>query len=328
MVGLDLKISYAGGKQEVVVISARGYIDATTSPEFSKLLEEQLALGKYKYVVNLQGVDFISSTGWGVFIGHLKEIRDNGGDIILTNMVPGVHNIFDLMEFSSIIKDYDSQNKAIAYFLGFEVRAETRKAGPSEVKLKTHEGILIKKEERPKQPPSKAPSKPAATTPLKKPELRAPAPTVKPSERPASIKPERVAPGPPSGRTVSPPHEKRAAPPTPPAAPGRTPPAKPAPPPAAPGRTPPAKPVARILPKKSQGLNEITIFNYARNELGRRILRVVSDYPYYDIKEIAKALRLPEYGWKKASVYAIKSELKKMGLLDKRIRYEFVTRQR
>jgi len=243
MVGLDLKISYAGGKQEVVVISARGYIDATTSPEFSKLLEEQLALGKYKYVVNLQGVDFISSTGWGVFIGHLKEIRDNGGDIILTNMVPGVHNIFDLMEFSSIIKDYDSQNKAIAYFLGFEVRAETRKAGPSEVKLKTHEGILIKKEERPKQPPSKAPSTPAATTPPKKPELRDREPTIKPAEKPASIKPERVAPGPPAGRKVSPPHEK---PVTPSAAPGRTPPAKPAIPPAAPERTLPANEATAI----------------------------------------------------------------------------------
>lgn len=135
MIGIEIDVSYAGTNDEVVIMSARGYIDSTTSPEFSKRLGEQLALKKYKFIINLEGIDYISSTGWGVFVVNLQEMRDNYGDLVLANMVPGVHNIYELMEFSSIIKSFKSLNEAKAFFIKGEVveekpgKAETIKAG-------------------------------------------------------------------------------------------------------------------------------------------------------------------------------------------------------
>ena len=75
MLEIYIKISYAGVDDDVVIISVRGYIDTTTSPELSKRLEEQIVSGKYKIIINLEGIDYISSTGWGVFIANLKKIR-------------------------------------------------------------------------------------------------------------------------------------------------------------------------------------------------------------------------------------------------------------
>ena len=125
MVGIKIDISYAGKNNEVVIIDARGYIDTTTAPEFSKQLEIQLGLKKYKFIINLKGIDYISSTGWGIFVTNLKELRGNQGDLVLVNMVPGVRNIFELMEFSSIIKGFDSLEEAREYFLREKVAGET-----------------------------------------------------------------------------------------------------------------------------------------------------------------------------------------------------------
>ena len=138
MPGITTDITHEGDKNEVVIISVHGYIDSTTTPELSMIIDRQIVDGKYMLIVNLKGVDYISSIGWGVFISNLKEMREHEGDIILINMSSNVHNIFDLMELSSIIKSFDELNKAVEHFLGVgkqtalkqkTVRAETGGSG-------------------------------------------------------------------------------------------------------------------------------------------------------------------------------------------------------
>jgi anti-sigma B factor antagonist len=112
------EVVHVGNQNEVVVVTVHGYIDSTTSPGLAEIVEKQLAQEKYKFVINLKDVDYISSVGWGVFIGNLKDIRAHHGDLVLTNMCTNVHNIFELMEFSSVIKDFDDVSRALFYFLG------------------------------------------------------------------------------------------------------------------------------------------------------------------------------------------------------------------
>ena len=118
MPGIKVDITHEGDNSEVVIISVHGYIDSTTTPELSMIIDHQIADGNYMFIVNLKGVDYISSIGWGVFISNLKELREHGGDMILINMSPNVHNIFDLMELSAIVKSFDELNKAVVHFLG------------------------------------------------------------------------------------------------------------------------------------------------------------------------------------------------------------------
>ncbi|MFW6137552.1 MAG: STAS domain-containing protein [Spirochaetota bacterium] len=118
MQGIEIEVSHAGQNNGLVVISPRGYIDTTTSPQMEKIIHQQTAAGNYRIIVNLEGVNYISSTGWGVFVGELKGIRSNAGDLVLTNMSPNIHDIFELMEFSSILKGFGSIKEAMVYFLG------------------------------------------------------------------------------------------------------------------------------------------------------------------------------------------------------------------
>jgi anti-anti-sigma factor len=116
MEGLKIDVSKAGDNDELTVISPRGYIDATTVEEMEKKLRSLVAKKKFKIVVNFLDTEYVNSSGWGVFLRDLREIRDHEGDIVLANMTPDVHIVYETMEFSQIFKSFDSLEAAYKYF--------------------------------------------------------------------------------------------------------------------------------------------------------------------------------------------------------------------
>ena len=98
------------------LIRMKGFSDSNTAPEIEKTIENSLAEKKYKIAIDLKEVSFISSAGWGVFVSEIRDIRDNNGELILVNMIPDVYDVYELMEFSSILKSFDSMADANKYF--------------------------------------------------------------------------------------------------------------------------------------------------------------------------------------------------------------------
>lgn len=113
---LQIDVSYSGAKKEVVIITAKGYIDTITKEQLEKALMDQIHKKKYKFVINLSKVSYVNSSGWGVFLREIKEIRENNGDLVLVNMTPDVLQVFETMELSKIIKSFDRLNDAVKNF--------------------------------------------------------------------------------------------------------------------------------------------------------------------------------------------------------------------
>ena len=105
--------SNAGG---VSVLKVSGYLDTTTAGELETALYGLLDRSIYRVVVDLAGVHYISSAGWGIFIGEIKRIRNHGGDLKLAGMVGDVHEVFQLLEFHSILESYPTTQDAIDAF--------------------------------------------------------------------------------------------------------------------------------------------------------------------------------------------------------------------
>jgi len=116
MGGFHIKVTYAGGNEDIVVFEPQGYIDTTTVNEFEKKMANIVAKRKYKIVIDLNDTEYVNSSGWGVFLRDLKMIRQNGGDIVLANMSPDVRIVYETMEFSQIFKSFDSLDAAFAHF--------------------------------------------------------------------------------------------------------------------------------------------------------------------------------------------------------------------
>jgi len=114
----DIKISLdsSGVAPAVSVVRVDGVVDTITATELEKVMNSLLDRGKYKIIVDLGGVDYISSAGWGIFISNIREIRQHSGDIKLARMIPNVYEIFELLEFDSILRAFDSIEKARSDF--------------------------------------------------------------------------------------------------------------------------------------------------------------------------------------------------------------------
>ena len=110
----DIKISLdsSGPRGEISVVRVDGVIDTMTSTDLEKVMNSLMERRRYKIIVDLGGVDYISSAGWGIFISNIREIRQHAGDIKLARMIPNVYEIFELLEFDSILKAFDSVEKA------------------------------------------------------------------------------------------------------------------------------------------------------------------------------------------------------------------------
>ena len=114
----NIKISVSESSRDDTISAVRvdGVIDTLTATQLEEVLDKLIKRGRFGIILDLAGVDYISSAGWGIFISRIKEIRDNSGDIKLANMVPNVLEIYELLEFDNILSSYESVNSARAAF--------------------------------------------------------------------------------------------------------------------------------------------------------------------------------------------------------------------
>ena len=68
----------------------------TPRPDFRERLIELVSEGKHQIVVDLEGVDFLDSTGLGVLVGGLKRLRSHDGDLSLVCTQPRILKVFEI----------------------------------------------------------------------------------------------------------------------------------------------------------------------------------------------------------------------------------------
>jgi anti-sigma B factor antagonist len=114
--GIVVSVTKAKSNADITILKVSGYLDTTTATELESALNSLLKSRRYKVVVDLSGVTYISSAGWGIFIGEIKEIRMNGGDLKLAGMIADVHEVFLLLEFQTILQSFRTTDEAITAF--------------------------------------------------------------------------------------------------------------------------------------------------------------------------------------------------------------------
>ncbi len=100
---------------EVIRVRLEGSLDTETSREFSAKIDEIISQGWSKVVLDLGGVDFVSSGGWGAIISALRKAHARSGDLVLLNMKGQVKRVFRMLGFKAILKSYDDIEEAVEH---------------------------------------------------------------------------------------------------------------------------------------------------------------------------------------------------------------------
>ena len=100
-------------RDDVVIVTVAGEVDVYTAPQLRSALEERLAAGQNKIVVDLQGVAFIDSTGLGVLVGQLKALRKVDGSLRIVCSDERILRLLAITGLDQILPLHDSVDAAL-----------------------------------------------------------------------------------------------------------------------------------------------------------------------------------------------------------------------
>lgn len=98
---------------DIPIVSVCGRIDATTSKDLENVLNSLIDKNNTKIVLDLGGVEYISSVGLRVMLAALKKVRPMQGDVRLAALQPFVREVFEITGFTKLFTIYPNQGEAL-----------------------------------------------------------------------------------------------------------------------------------------------------------------------------------------------------------------------
>ena len=102
--------------KRVDLVTVAGRIDSSNASELDEALKELLGKGRYNIVMDLAGVEYMSSAGLRTLVGTVRECKRRGGDLRLTTPSERVSEVLKLAGLDSVFKVYDDSTSAVGSF--------------------------------------------------------------------------------------------------------------------------------------------------------------------------------------------------------------------
>lgn len=102
--------------QAVSVMAVKGRVDSETAPELDTALSKLLADGRNKIVLNLQGVEYLSSAGLRALVKALKGSQSSGGDVRLASVSEPIKGILLTIGMMQMFKMFSTNEEAVVGF--------------------------------------------------------------------------------------------------------------------------------------------------------------------------------------------------------------------
>ena len=121
---LDISIRESG---DITIIDLRGR--ATIGDGESDLLrarlDQLLARGARKLVLNLAGMTHVDSSGFSVIVRICVSARDKGGDMRFVRPTGSALLSFNVLRLVDMIRTFDNETEAVASFLSSNSSAQS-----------------------------------------------------------------------------------------------------------------------------------------------------------------------------------------------------------
>ena len=96
-----------------LIVAPNGRIDSLTSSSFDRHLASVIDRGDVNLVIDLAGLEYISSTGLSAFLSAAKKIRAAGGRMALAGMNSRIRLVFEMSGFLRLFPIFPNVDAAV-----------------------------------------------------------------------------------------------------------------------------------------------------------------------------------------------------------------------
>jgi anti-sigma B factor antagonist len=94
-------------------VNIEGEIDVYTAPTLREHLSDLVADGRHHLILDLEGVQFLDSTGLGVLVGGLKRVRSQDGTLELVCTQERILKVFRITGLTKVFPIHASVPDAL-----------------------------------------------------------------------------------------------------------------------------------------------------------------------------------------------------------------------
>jgi len=99
------------------LVKIQGRVDSFTSPKLSETLEKLAAEDRFKIVLDMSELEYMSSAGFrALLVGQRNCKRYNRGEIVLALVPKRIMDAFELTGFTPLFKIFDDITGAVGSF--------------------------------------------------------------------------------------------------------------------------------------------------------------------------------------------------------------------
>lgn len=104
-------------KRGILIISVEGKMVGGPDATFlSEQLHGLIEKGQKHFVVNMEKVDWMNSSGLGILIGGLTTVRNHGGDFKLCCLGKKTKELMQITKLERVFSIYNNEEEAIVSF--------------------------------------------------------------------------------------------------------------------------------------------------------------------------------------------------------------------
>ena len=112
--GLEFDLADEAIDDRTQVVAVSGDIDLYSAPELRERLDDLIASGKTRILVDLGGASFIDSTTLGVLVGAIKRLRVHDGKLTLACADPSILRVFTITGLDQVIGVFPTRDAGLA----------------------------------------------------------------------------------------------------------------------------------------------------------------------------------------------------------------------
>jgi anti-sigma B factor antagonist len=115
---LDFGLNDEAVDDRTHVVAPRGEVDAVTAPRLGRRLLGLAEEGKTRLVVDLSHVTFMDSTGIGVLLNTLRQLRSRKGGLVLVCPTERIMRPFQITGLMDQLRVFGSREQALGDLRG------------------------------------------------------------------------------------------------------------------------------------------------------------------------------------------------------------------